>query len=237
MKLLLVCILLPIITIAAEEKSPSQKFLEIIEARQETFHRFRDKVMSDEVCPGPDYQCILKELKSKKIISSGDLDNALNLFSYVIRKKFQKGECQEICRMNLYAEYSAAIVDFLSTFDRKELYSVSHPDNHPEAKYLIINEELRSFKILSETHEKLLKHRKKIDPSKIFRPALAKRMEDFGKEIEALKPSVLLKGSYLSTLDLNDEAMKKLIDDGAKNEKDKMAKREIVKIYREEVAD
>lgn len=237
MKFLLLIFLLPVITMAAEEKTPSQKFLEVIQGRQEAFQSFRDKVISDEACPGPNYECIIKELKDKKIISSGDLDNALTLFSFVIRKKFQKGECQEICRMNLYAEYSAAIVDFLSVFERKVLYPFSLPLDHSETKYLILNEELRSYKILSDLQEKLLKHRKKIDPSKIFRPVLSKRMEGFVKEIEALKPSILLKGSYLSQLNLDDDAMKKLISEGAKSEKDKMAKAEIVKIFREEISD
>ncbi len=236
-KFFILSILITSMAMAADEKSPSQKFLDVIQYRQETFLRYRDKVMNEEVCPGPDYECILKELKSKQILSSGDLDNALNLFSFVIRKKFQKGDCQEICRMNLYAEYSSAIVDFLKVFDRKKLYPLALPVDHPETKYLVINEDLRSYKIISELQVKLFKHRKKIDPSKIFRPALAKRMEGFNKEIEELKPSLLLKGSYLSSLDLNDEAMKKLIEEGARSEKDKMAKREIVNIFRTEIAD
>jgi len=237
LRFLLLCTLFPVTGIAAEEKSPSQKFLDVISYRQETFQRFRDKVLSEEVCPGPDYQCILKELKEKKIISSGDLDNAMVLFSFAIKKKFKKGDCQEICRMNLYAEYSAAIVDFLKTFDRKKLYPYALPSGHPETKYLMINEELRSYKILAELQEKLLKYRKKIDPEKIFRPELSARMDHFVKEIEGLKPSVLLKGSHLSSLDLNDEALKKLIDSGAKDEKEKMANREIVQIFRQETSD
>ncbi len=120
-RFLFLTILISAFASASEEKefSPSEKFLTLIKSRQERFEAYRTRLFNEEVCPGADYSCVLKELKTVGIQSSGDLDNGIGLLSFMAQKKFKKGECKEICRMNIYAEHSAAMIDFLKTFERK----------------------------------------------------------------------------------------------------------------------
>lgn len=235
--ILLLTILISGFTFAGEEKdfSPTDKFLEVIQSRQARFDSFRTKVFQDEVCPGSDYSCVLKNLKSFSIQSSGDLDNGLSLLSFMAQKRFKKGECKEICRMNIYAEYSAALVDFLGNFDRSKIFVNLLPKDHPETKYLVINEELRFFEHFGKLHEKLSGHYKKIDVSKIFNPQLAQRMESLKEQIALLRPSVILKGSYLSALDEKDEVLKVYVSNGIENEQEKMNRKELVSLFRSEV--
>ena len=147
---LFLTILISAFAFAGEEKefSPSEKFLNAINSRQERFEAYRTRLFKEEVCPGADYSCVLKELKTIGIQSSGDLDNGISLLSFMAQKKFKKGECKEICRMNIYAEHSAAMVDFLGIFNRKKIYVNLLPSEHQETKYLVINEELRFFEQL-----------------------------------------------------------------------------------------
>jgi hypothetical protein len=215
--------------------SPTKIFLDVIESRQKSFAEFREKFYDEKVCPSLDYDCVLKDMKARGIQSSGDLDNGVTLLSYIIQKKFKKGDCQEICKMNLFAEYSAAMVDFLSSFDRKKIVVNNLPSAHPETKYLVINEELRFYQILARMNEKLLTYRKKIDPSKIFRPELAKRMEGLNSEINRLRASDLLKGSYLSSLKADDDLLKRIVEDGMKNEKERSERRNLVSVFRNEI--
>lgn len=236
-RLFLLQILLGAAAFAAGEKelSPSEKFLSVVTERNETFQKFRTKLYAEEVCPGPDYACVLKELKATGIQSSADLDNGVSLLSWVAQKRYQRGDCQEVCRMNIYAEYSAAVVDLLGSFERKNIVVNLFPTEHAETKYLIINEELRLYKAIAKLHEKIIQHRKKVDPTKIFRPELAKRMEGFKSEIDGIRPSILLKGSYLSALDPKDQVMALIIEEGMKSEREKLERRALVSQFREEI--
>lgn len=234
---LFLTILMSASAFAGEEKefSPSEKFLNVINSRQERFVAYRTRLFNEEVCPGADYSCVLKELKTIGIQSSGDLDNGISLLSFMAQKKFKKGECKEICRMNIYAEHSAAMVDFLGTFDRKKIFVNFLPSEHQETKYLVINEELRFFEQLGKLHEKLNTNYKKIDSTKIFNPQLAKRMEGLKQEIALTKPSLMLRGSYLSSLDDKDNILKLVISSGIRNEQEKMEKKDLVSIFRSEI--
>ena len=235
--LLFLTILFSALAFAGEENdfSPTEKFLSVIHSRQKTFETYRTRLFNEEVCPGGDYDCVLRDLKKSGIQSSGDLDHGLSLLSFIAQKKFRKGDCKEICRMNIYAEYSTAVVDFLQTFDRKKIFVNLLPTAHPETKYLIINEELRFFTHFGKLHDKLTGHYKKIDAKKIFNPELAKRMAGLKEEINHMRPSLVLKGSYLSSLDEKDEVLKQVVSLGIKNEQDKMAKKELVSLFRSEI--
>ncbi len=228
--------LLPI-AFAGEDRelSPTKKFLTIIQERNDTFQKFRSKLYAEEICQGPDYNCVLKELKSSGIQSSGDLDNSLSILSWVAQRRYQRGDCAEVCRMNIYAEYTAATIELLKNFDRSQIVVNLFPKDHPEAKYLLINEELRLYKGLSRIHEKLILHKKKIDLSRIFRPELANRLKNMKEEIEALKPSILLRGSYLSSLDSNDKIISWATEDGLTSEREKIEKKELVTQFRTDI--
>lgn len=236
-KLLFLTILVSAFAFAGEKKefSPSEKFLVFIQTRQDHFEDYRTRLFNEEVCPGGDYSCLLKDLKRIGIQSSGDLDNGINLLSFIAQKKFKKGECKEICRMNIYAEYSAAMVDFLGNFDRKKIFVNLLPKDNLETKYLIINEELRFFRNLGNLHVKLISHYKKVDSSKIFNPVLVKRMVGLKEEISQLGPSLLLKDSYLSSLNEKDEVLKLVTSSGLKNEQEKLEKKELVSLFRSEI--
>jgi hypothetical protein len=236
-RFLILQLLLLTIAFAGEEKefSPTQKFISVINIRQEKFEAFRKKIFEESICPGSDYNCVLKELKSWGIQSSGDVSNGVSLFSFMAKKKFQRGDCKEICRMNIYAEYSVAVVDFLKTFDRKKIFVNLLPAEHRETKYLIINEELRFFDQLTKLHEKTLQHWKKIEVTKIFRPELAKRMQGLKAELDLLKPSVLLQGSYLSSLSEKDDTLKLAEGLGMKSERERLKRKELVSLFRSEI--
>lgn len=226
----------PSLALGLEEKvSPSEKFAAVVNERNETFAKFREKVIAEEMCQGPDYSCVLKELKATGLQSSADLDNGISLLSWVAQKRFQRGDCAEVCRMNIYAEYSASVVDLLSSFSRKNILVNMFPKEHPETKFLVINEELRLYKEFAKLNEKLLQHHKKIVASMIFRPDLSKRMDSFKSEIEAVKPSELLKGSYLSSLNEKDQVIALVTEDGMKSERERMEKRDLVSQFRADV--
>ncbi|MFL5785571.1 MAG: hypothetical protein ACJ76H_13225 [Bacteriovoracaceae bacterium] len=211
---------------AADEPGPAQKFLSLIEARQKTFLEFRDKIYKDEVCPSLEYACVLAELKREGLETSADLNNGLSLLSFVLQKKLKKDEyCQDVCHSNLYAEYSVAVLDYLSAFDRKKLFVMQLPPESPETKSLAVNEELRIYKELSRLRENLILFRKKIDPKKIFHADLAKKADNLKSGIENAVPVVLLKGAVLSSLNANDEVLAKLLRDH----------RDLVTEFREEV--
>jgi hypothetical protein len=225
-RLVLFVILLSSAVFAADEPGPTQKFLSLIEARQKTFLEFRDKIYKDEACPSLDYGCVITELKRQGIETSGDLNNGLSLLSFIVQKKLKKDEyCQDVCHSNLYAEYSVAVLDYLSAFDRKKLFVMQLPPENPETKALVVNEELRIYKELSRLHGNLLQYRKKIEPKKIFHADLAKKAENLKSAIESASPAVLLKGALLSSLKPNDEVLAKLSRD----------RRDLVTEFHEEV--
>lgn len=217
------------------KSTPTELFIGAIQSRQKAFVEFRDKFYKEEVCPSLDYECVVKHLKTSGIQSSGDIENGVSILSFIIQKKFKKGDCQEICKMNLYAEYSAALVDFLSTYDRNKIFVYGLSFSHPQTKYLVINEELRIFKSFSELHGKLISYRKKIDPAKIFRPELSRRINSIQTEINNLRASELLKGAYLASIKQEDELLKRIVEEGMKNEKERTERRDLVKAFRQEV--
>ncbi len=60
-------------------------------------------------------------------------------------------------------------------------------------------------------------------------------MEGLKERIHNVSPSIVLKGSYLSSLDDKDEVLKLVISHGFKNEQEKMEKKELITLFRSEI--
>lgn len=215
--------------------TPTETFLKLIRERQENFKAIRKRIYDESLCPGPDTECILKTLEGIPLRTSGDIDNGVSLLAWAARRKFKKGECQEICRMNITAEYSVAVARFLKGFSRQKLAVNELPMDVPETKYLRINEELRIYRELIQLRRKLSDHEKKIDPTRLFRPELVKHVRELPQLIEEIAPSVLLRGAYLSSLRPDDEALLRSIQKSAATEEKRVSRRDLIKQFRAEV--
>jgi hypothetical protein len=200
---------------------PTEKFLKLIKERNEKFKALHDGVSYGTICPAGDSPCVLKELKRLGIKSSNDLFNGMTLLSFLIQKKFkQSSECHEVCRTNLYAEFSDALYSFAQDFDVANLLSYTELNaKYNETKVVKAIEDLECFKQLKAIQNKLTAISHKIDPEKIFRPELAKRMKELRASQITISPEAFLKDSYLASLSDEDPVLDDVILSGGKDKK------------------
>lgn len=201
--------------------TPSQKFVSIIKERNEKFKALQDGVITGKICPASDSLCVLGELKKLGIKSSNDLFNGMTLLSYLIQKKFkQNSDCHEVCRTNLYAEFSDALFLFASEFDVTSLISYeSLSTTDKEAKVIKALEDLECFKQLQTIQSKLMAMATKIDPEKVFKPELMQRMKDIKSGKAVISLEALLKQSFLASLPDQDPIFEDVIMSGGRDEK------------------
>jgi hypothetical protein len=208
--------------------SPTAQFRAAVRERFEELKPFKQKLQSGALCPGQDFQCLVKELRAFGVKSSSEFAFGVNLLaqSYQYQVK-ERGACSQVCRVNLNAQFIDALIGYQEDLRPREL--IVHAQlkgTDTETQLLQALEELNLYTQLETVQDRLRVMLVEADPEKAFRKehaALISRLRSEGLRLRALDE--LRSTTPLAKLPAQDPLLaqlRKIVERDAKKGKQKL---------------